>query len=114
MQSTEIPYENVIRLCGRVAQDPVRRTLPSGDTLVTMRVIVRRGPAARRRSRVPVDAFECVGWTQRVQRSMTRLRPDDVVEIGGRLRRRFRRVAGAPVSTVEIELTSCRTVTRAS
>lgn len=114
MGTTEIPYENVIRICGRVAQDPVRRTLPSGDTLVTIRVIVRRSPRARRRSRVPVDAFECVGWTQRVQRSMTRLRPDDVVEIDGELRRRFRRVAGAPVSTVEIELTSCRTLSRAS
>lgn len=114
MNQTEIPYQNLIRLCGRVAQVPVVRTLPSGDTLITMRLIVRRSARARRHSRVSVDAFECVGWTRRVQRSMARLARDDVVEIHGELRRRFRRVAGAPVSTTEVELVSCKTVTKVS
>ncbi|MGH3360493.1 MAG: single-stranded DNA-binding protein [Nocardioidaceae bacterium] len=114
MEPTEIPYENVVRMCGRVAQVPSERTLPSGDRLITMRVIVQRSVRARRRSRVSVDAFECVGWTQHVQRSVARLAPDDIVEIEGELRRRFRRVAGAAVSTVEIELISCRTLAKAS
>lgn len=114
MEPVEIPYENVVRLCGRVAREPVERTLPSGDSLTTMRVIVRRSKRARRRSRITVDAFECVAWTSRLQRTLARLGPDDVVSIEGELRRRFRRVAGAPVSRVEIELSSCKTVERAS
>ncbi|MGH8967028.1 MAG: single-stranded DNA-binding protein [Actinomycetes bacterium] len=114
MEPAEIPYENNVRLCGRVAREPVERVLPSGDTLTTMRVIVRRSKRARRRSRVTVDAFECVAWTSRLQRTLSRLHPDDVVAIEGELRRRFRRVAGAPVSRVEVELSACRAIDRAS
>lgn len=114
MNDSEIPYVNSVHMCGRVAQLPTRRTLPSGDGLITMRLIVRRSARARRRSRVTVDAFECVAWTRRVQRSMERLEPDDVVEVDAELRRRFRRVSGAPVSMVELELTGCRIVAKAS
>lgn len=114
METPEIPYENVVRLCGRVAREPVERTLPSGDTLTTMRVIVRRSKRALRRSRITVDAFECVAWTSRLQRTLARLGPDDVVEVEGELRRRFRRVSGAPVSRIEIELSTCRMVEKAS
>lgn len=111
MEQPEIPYRNNVHMCGRVAAEPVERTLPSGDTLTTVRVIVRRSRRAQRRSRVTVDAFECVAWTSRLQRTVARLQPEDVVEIEGELRRRFRRVSGAPVSRVDIELTSCRSVT---
>lgn len=114
MESTEIPYQNSVVLCGRVARQPVERVLPSGDTLVTVRVIVRRSKRGLRRSRITVDAFECVAWTRKLHRTLASLAPDDVVEVQGELRRRFRRVAGAPVSRVEVELTACTVVDRAS
>jgi len=114
METSEIPYENSVVLCGRVAKEAVERELPSGDTLMTVRVIVRRSRRARRKSRVSVDAFECVAWTRKLQRSLTSLAPDDVVEVRGELRRRFRRVDGVPMSRFEVELTSCTRVARAS
>lgn len=110
MEPAEIPYVNAVQICGRVARAPVQRSLPSGDTLTTVRVIVRRSARARRRSRITVDTFECVAWTARLQRTLARLEPDDVVQVEGELRRRFRRVDGAPVSRVEIEMASCRRV----
>ena len=114
MVTGEIPYQNKVVLCGRIARDPVERELPSGDTLATVRVIVRRSQRARRRSRISVDAFECIAWTRKLQRTIAQLRPDDVVEVEGELRRRFRRVEGAAVSRVEVELASCKVVERAS
>lgn len=114
METSEIPYQNTVVLCGRVAREPVERVLPSGDTLSTVRVIVGRSKRARRRSRITVDAFECVAWTRKLQRRLASLGPDDVVEVRGELRRRFRRVSGAPVSRIEIELESCAVVQRAS
>ena len=114
METGEIPYENTVVLCGRVARAAVERELPSGDTLMTVRGIVRRSKRARRKSRITVDAFECVAWTRKLQRSLASLAPDDVVEVRGELRRRFRRVDGAPMSQVEVELLSCTRVARAS
>lgn len=114
MDTSEIPYQNHVMLCGRVAHDPVERVLPSGDTVATVRIIIRRSKRARRKSRITVDAFECVAWTRKLQRTLASLRPEDVVEVEGELRRRFRRVSGSPVSRVEVELLTCRMVERAS
>lgn len=114
MDTSQIPYQNRVVLCGRVAREPVERELPSGDVVSTVRIIIRRSGRARRKSRITVDAFECVAWTRRLQRTLASLRPEDVVEIEGELRRRFRRVSGAPVSRVEVELATCKMIERAS
>ena len=39
---------NQVRLAGRLAADPVTTVLPSGDTVVSFRLVVQRGPADRR------------------------------------------------------------------
>jgi single-strand DNA-binding protein len=97
---------NEVRLVGRVAAEPVTRTLPSGDTLVTFRLVVDRAPGGR--SAQTVDALECSAWTARVQRSVLRWRPGDVVEVTGAIRRRFFRGAGGAASRVEVEVASAK------
>jgi single-strand DNA-binding protein len=99
---------NEVHLSGRVAAAPVERELPSGDSVVTVRLIVERdGPAAARTSQ-RVDTIDCVGWTARVQRAMRRWQAGDEVEVSGALRRRFYRVADGPRSRFEVEVSSAR------
>lgn len=98
---------NAVTLRGRLSADPESRTLPSGDVLVTFRVVVDRQPA-RRQQRRPVDAIDCAAWSARVQRTVRTWSAGDVVDVEGRLRRRFRRVGGAPRSRVEVEVTGAR------
>jgi hypothetical protein len=40
----EVEDLNEVRLVGRVSGRPERRTLPSGDQLVSLRLVVRRQP----------------------------------------------------------------------
>jgi len=104
---------NEVILCGRVAKAADERSLPSGDTVLTTRVIVDRTPTRRQRSgsgrsRQPVDAIDCVAWTARVRQVIRRWQPGDQVMVTGAIRRRFYRVEGRPVSRVEVEITQAR------
>jgi single-strand DNA-binding protein len=101
---------NEVRLRGRAAVVATERTLPSGDTVVTTRLIIDRDSVARRRSAQRVDTIDCTGWSRRVQRSMLRWASGDVVEIQGSIRRRFYREASGPVSRVEVEVRSARKI----
>lgn len=100
---------NEVVLCGRVSMAAEERSLPSGDTVLTTRVIVDRPPPRRRRSgsgrsRQPVDAIDCVAWIARVRQTVRRWQPGDVVLVSGSIRRRFYRIDGRPVSRVEVEI----------
>jgi single-strand DNA-binding protein len=104
-----VECRNEVVLCGRVSMAADERSLPSGDTVLTTRVIVDRPPARRRpsgsgRSRQPVDAIDCVAWTARVRQVIRRWEPGDLVEVSGSIRRRFYRNDGRPVSRVEVEI----------
>jgi single-strand DNA-binding protein len=101
---------NEVRLRGRAAIAATSRTLPSGDIVVTSRLIIERDATARRRSAQRVDTIDCIGWSRRVQRSMLGWESGDVVEVVGAIRRRFYRDAGGPVSRVEVEVRSARTI----
>jgi single-strand DNA-binding protein len=101
---------NEVRLRGRAADVATARTLPSGDTVVTTRLIIERDQVARRRSAQRVDTIDCTGWSRRVQRSMLGWTMGDVVEIQGSIRRRFYREAAGPVSRVEVEVRSARKI----
>lgn len=102
-------HVNEVRLRGRVAADPQDRELPSGDRIVTARLVVARpqGPA---RLRQPVDVIDCVAWTGRAQRLVAGWSGGTVVEVEGAIRRRFRRGADGVTSRVEIEVASGRRV----
>lgn len=99
-------HRNEVQLVGRLAADPVERTLPSGDVLVTWRLVVRR-PAHSRRG-PPVDTIDCVAWVTRLRRSATRWSAGDIIECAGALRRRFWRTAGGAVSRCEVEVSRAR------
>jgi single-strand DNA-binding protein len=98
---------NVVRLSGRVSAAPEARMLPSGDEVVSFRLVVPRSAAARKRSKQRVDTIECSAWTARLRRSVRRLEAGDVVTVTGELRRRFTRGAGGPMSWVNVDLDTC-------
>ena len=98
---------NTVRLSGRVSAAPDARLLPSGDEVVSFRLVVQRSPAARRRSKQRVDTFECAAWTARLRRIVRRLEAGDLVTVTGELRRRFSRGASGPMSWGSVELESC-------
>ena len=108
-------HVNEVHLVGRLAGEPRRRELPSGDVLVSFRVVVSRSPARRgARSGAPtVDTLDCAAWRRDVQRVVSRLVPGDVVEVEGSLRRRFWRVGAGAASRSEVEVTRVRRVASA-
>jgi single-strand DNA-binding protein len=112
---------NEVALRGRASASGEERTLPSGDVIVTLRVIVPREGAAARRAgsagagearRAAVDTIDVVCWTARTRRAALRLAAGDGVEVGGALRRRFFGGSGGRQSRYEVEATSVRRVAR--
>jgi single-strand DNA-binding protein len=107
---------NEVLLRGRLSGAPEERVLPSGDTVWTFRVVIGRQPrepsAGQRRP--GVDALECAVWSGRVKRSVPSWRDGDVVEVGGALRRRFFKSAGATVSRVEVDVARGKVIRRAA
>lgn len=110
-------HRNEVVLVGRVAAEPSPTQLPSGDEVVSLRLIVERCPPAPREQstiRGPgVDTLDCSAWRPGIRRTVLRWGPGDVVEVTGALRRRFRRTESGPVSRWEVEIAGARRVTRA-
>lgn len=112
---------NEVHLVGRLAAEPRRRQLPSGDVVVTFRLVVARPPsrltagrraASRAASRTAtVDTLECAAWRGEVQRRLARAVTGEVLELRGSLRRRFWRDGSAAVSRSEVEVASVRRLT---
>jgi len=100
-------HANEVRLVGRLTGEPLLRELPSGDAVLTFRIVVRRPPAPARRSgtRSPtVDTLDCAAWRRDVQRAVGRAAPGDLLEVHGALRRRFWRGPAGPASRSEVEV----------
>lgn len=98
---------NEVLLVGRLAAPAQERTLPSGDTVVGFRLVVRRegSPASPpRATRAVVDTIDCTVWHRGLQRAALRWTAGDVIEIEGALRRRFFRSAGGPASRHDIDV----------
>ncbi|MDQ4008243.1 MAG: single-stranded DNA-binding protein [Actinomycetota bacterium] len=98
---------NAVSLSGRLAAEPEARDLPSGDLLLTFRLVVDR-PAVPGDRRRRVDTIDCAAWSGRVQRSVRAWSAGDVVSVEGQLRRRFRRGDAGATSRVEVEVTRAR------
>lgn len=106
---------NAVILCGRVSAQAEERTLPSGDTITTTRVVVDReavgtGRSGQARSMQRVDAIDCVARTARVRQTVRRWQPGDRVYLEGALRRRFYRGDHGLVSRVEVEVIRAKRV----
>jgi single-strand DNA-binding protein len=102
-------HANTVTLLGRLAAAPEPRELPSGDLLLTFRVVVDR-PATPGQRRRQVDTIDCAAWSGRVQRTVRSWEGGQTVVVEGHLRRRFRRGQSGPVSRVEVEVTKARRV----
>ena len=105
---------NEIRLRGRLAAVPDERTLPSGDAVVTFRLVVDRpARSLRSASSARVDTLDCAVFKADLRRRARGWQPGDVVELRGGLRRRFFRTGGGPASRYEVEVGSASRVARA-
>lgn len=111
-----VPARNEVVLVGRVAAAAEERELPSGDLLVTFRLVVDRPAPVRPGSGrgVAVDTLDCAAWGAGVRRTAKALLPGDVVEVQGALRRRFWRAGAAPASRTEVEVGALRRLARAA
>lgn len=111
---TELPV-NQVALSGRVTSAPLERTLPSGDTILTFRVVVaRERTPMTAKSRQSSDWVDCVAWGGRAKRSVSRWRVGDVVRLEGALRRRYLRGDTAVSTRVEVEVLGGRLLQRAA
>jgi single-strand DNA-binding protein len=85
--SVAVIDRNDVVLRGRLSAPAEVRTLPSGDTLVSFRLVVRRPePRARGQS---TDTLSCITYDRALQRRITAWQAGDVVEVEGALQRRF-------------------------
>lgn len=97
--------DNTVFLRGRLAAEPVARTLPSGDELCSFRLTVAR-PQEDTRSRV--DSIDCATTAARARRCLDRAAPGDVLEVTGALHRRFWRSQAGLGSRYEVQVTTAR------
>ncbi len=107
-------HRNEVLLVGRVSARASRRELPSGDVVVGVRVVVERNPETLRGRTARVDAIDCVAWSDGCHEALASWALGDVVEVGGSLRRRFRRTdGGPPISRYEVEVEHARCLRQA-
>ena len=106
---------NDVHVRGRLAAPADQRTLPSGDSVVTFRLVVDR-PArtSPRASAARVDTLDCAVFGAGIRKRALAWGPGDVLEVRGSLRRRFFRTGGGPASRYEIEIVSASRVARAA
>ena len=110
------PARNEVVLVGRVSGAPEERELPSGDVLVSLRLVVARPPQRRAspgRRTPTIDTVDCVVWSASGRRTTRSLADGDVVAVEGALRRRFWRGPTGATSRTEVEVTSVRRLRRA-
>jgi single-strand DNA-binding protein len=115
-EDTDPPVLNQVHLGGRLAAAPVAVVLPSGDELVTLRLVVPRppGPGRARSRAATVDTVDCSVWPAALRRTVSRWQPGDLIEVEGSLRRRFwRGPGGGPQSRYDVEVVRARRTRRA-
>jgi single-strand DNA-binding protein len=109
------PDHNEVRLVGRVSGRPERRALPSGDEVVTLRVVVRRTPSGVDTLDVslgpapPPGARPRTGQVgRRLLSAAERFADGDRVEVVGSVRRRWWGSGGVRQSRVEVRADQLR------
>ena len=91
---------NEVRLHGRW-RGSVERELPSGDVVVTGRVVVARPEGG-------VDAIDCAIWPAGLRRKALQWPDGTAVEVDGSLRRRFFRTPAGAASRYEVHVDRLR------
>jgi single-strand DNA-binding protein len=117
---------NDVVLVGRVSAEPSPRVLPSGDELLSWRLVVGRvtvgrvtvgratgSPATGSRAagskpattNAPtIDTIDCIAYKAAVRRLAARCVGGEILEVHGALRRRFWRGANGLASRYEVEV----------
>ena len=91
---------NEVRLRGRWT-GAVERELPSGDELVTARLVVPRAGGG-------VDTIDCALWRADLRRRALGVPEGTIVAVEGSLRRRFWRTPTGAASRYEVEVRGLR------
>ncbi|MEV8637843.1 single-stranded DNA-binding protein [Streptosporangium sp. NPDC051023] len=100
---------NEVTLVGRLPEAVRIRSLQSGSTLGTWRMIVRRQQRGRGGR---VDTIPCASFEPEVTVTAAEWLPDDMVEVVGSLRRRWWGSDGSKSSGYEVEVRSARRLGR--
>jgi single-strand DNA-binding protein len=103
---------NDVVLRGRLSAPPELRPLPSGDTLLVLKLVVRREEPRPRGPKS--DVITCVSLVPALLRYATAWTPDDVVEVEGSLQRRFWRTPTGTAVAYEVNCRRGRKVGRGS
>ena len=101
---------NVVRLVGRVSAVSPPHPLPSGDCVITLRLVVPRDVRSPRQP--GVDTIDVACWTPDTQLGALAVGVDGVAEVVGALRRRFFRGPGGAQSRYEVEAGSVQPAPR--
>jgi single-strand DNA-binding protein len=99
---------NEVRLAGTVGAAPTVTTLPSGDEVVSFRLVVPRGRGDRRPP--SVDTIDCSVWSAALRRRAAGWSEGDRVVVAGRLHRRFWRGPGGPRSWYVVDVRQGRRI----
>jgi single-strand DNA-binding protein len=117
-------YLNEVLLQGRISSLLTEKSLPSGDVVLEMRIVVerpRRKQSAKsvaggeepgvdsKRARREVDSIDLAMWSPKSQRQARKLAVGDWVQCKGAIRRRFWRSANGLASRWQIEVADIRT-----
>ncbi|MBU6348411.1 MAG: single-stranded DNA-binding protein [Actinomycetales bacterium] len=99
-------WVNRVHLVGRVSSESEEIELPSGESLVRFRLVVPRQLSAREKSltKTTVDTIDCVTFQSGLQRKCRKLLVGQIVELEGKIRRRFWKAGAGVASRVEIEV----------
>ena len=115
-RNSDAEGRNDVVLVGRVSAEPTLRVLPSGDELLSWRLVVSRDePAKAARANAPtVDTIDCIAYKAVVRRLAARCVGGEVLEVHGALRRRFWRGANGLASRYEVEVFTAKRLSAAT
>ena len=110
--SVAVIDRNDVFLRGKLSAPAELRTLPSGDALVSFRLVVQRPERPARGG--GHDTLQCVTFDRALQRRVALWQPGDVIEVEGALQRRFWRTPGGTQSICEVNCRKGRKVPRSA
>ncbi len=87
---------------GRLSGVAVARELPSGDVILSFRLVVPRAEGGR------VDTIDCAVLSPRLRRTLARMEAGTKVAVEGELQRRFWRAASGVNSRYEVVVVALR------
>ncbi|HWC34128.1 MAG TPA: single-stranded DNA-binding protein [Mycobacteriales bacterium] len=95
-------HRNEVNVTGRLSMAATERVLPSGDEIVSWRLVVDRSQAGPRPG---IEVIDCSAFPARIRRAALRWQPGDIIAVEGSLRRRFWRSGTGTASRYEVEVT---------